>query len=39
MLLAKIEGNKVYFWKLVTFMEGWGVNLPPTYPLECVSRG
>ena len=36
MLLAKIEGNKVYFGKLVTFFGG--VNLPPTNPLEGVFR-
>ena len=42
MLLAKITGYKVYFGKLVTFLEGGGVKLPPTYPLdplEDVSRG
>ena len=39
MLLAKIEGNKVYFWKLVSFFGESGVNLPPTYPLEGISGG
>ena len=42
MLLAKVEGNEVYFVKLVTFYGERGVNLPPTYPLdplEGVSRG
>ena len=39
MFLAKIKGNKVHFGKLVTFLGGGGVNLPPTYPLEGVSRG
>ena len=42
MLLAKIEGNKVYFGNLVTFLGRGGVNLPPTDPLdplEGVSRG
>ena len=34
MLLAKIKGNKVYFGKLVTFLGGGGVNLPPTNPLD-----
>ena len=34
LLLAKIEGNKVYFGKLVTFFGGGGVNLPPTDPLD-----
>ena len=42
MLLANVKGNKVYFWKLVTFLgRGWSI-LPPTYPidlLEGVSRG
>ena len=43
MLLSKIEGNRVYFGNLVTFLgERGGVNLPPTDPLdplEGVSRG
>ena len=42
MLSAKLKGNKVYFGKLVTFLGGWEVNLPPAYPLdplEGVSRG
>ena len=39
LLLAKIKGNKVYFGKLAYFFGGRGVNLPPTYPLEGVSRG
>ena len=34
MLLAKIKGNKVHFGKLVTFLGGGGVNLPPTDPLD-----
>ena len=34
MLLAKIKGNKVHFGKLVTFLGGRGVNLPPTDPLD-----
>ena len=42
MLLAKSEGNKVNFGKLVSFWWEGGGNLPPTYPLdplEGVSRG
>ena len=42
MLLAKIKGNKDYFGKLVTFLEGGGsiYSLPtPLDPLEGVSRG
>ena len=34
MLLAKIKGNKVHFGKLVTFLEGGGVCLHPTDPLD-----
>ena len=34
MLLAKIKGNKVDFGKLVTFLGGGGVYLPPTDPLD-----
>ena len=34
MLLAKIKGKKAHFWKLVTFLGGGGVNLPPTDPLD-----
>ena len=35
MLLAKIKGNKVHFWKLVTFFgKGGGVYLPSTDPLD-----
>ena len=33
MLLAKIKGNKVYFWKFVTFL-GEGGQFTPTYPLD-----
>ena len=32
--LAKIKGNKVHFWKLVTFFGEGGVYLPPTDPLD-----
>ena len=38
MLLAEIKGNKVHFWRLVTFFLGRGVYLLPTDPLE-VSLG
>ena len=34
MFLAKIKGNKVHFWKLVTFFGGGGVYLRPTDPLD-----
>ena len=34
MFLAKIKGNKVHFWKLVTFLGGGGVYLRPTDPLD-----
>ena len=34
MFLAKIKGNKVHFWKLVTFFGEGGVYLPPTDPLD-----
>ena len=35
MLLAKIKGNKVHFWKLVTFLgEGGGGLFSPTDPLD-----
>ena len=34
MFLAKIKGNKVHFWKLVTFFWEGGVYLPPTDPLD-----
>ena len=34
MFLAKIKGNKVHFWKLVTFFVKGGVYLPPTDPLD-----
>ena len=37
MLLAKIEGNKVYFGNLVTFIGGGGVNFPPTDPLDLLE--
>ena len=42
LLLAETKGNKVYFWKLVTFLGGGRVNFTPNYPLdplEGVSRG
>ena len=38
MFLAKIKGNKVHFWKLVTFFWEGGGLFPPTDPLE-VSLG
>ena len=34
MFLAKSKGNKVQFWKLVTFFGKGGVYLPPTDPLD-----
>ena len=38
MFLAKIKGNKVHFWKLVTFFWEGGVYLPPTDPLDPLER-
>ena len=37
MLLAKIKGNKVHFGKLITFLGGGGVYLPPTDPLDTLE--
>ena len=34
MFSVKIKGNKVHFWKLVTFFWEEGVYLPPTDPLD-----
>ena len=34
MFLAKIKGNKVHFWKLVTFFWEGGGLFPPTDPLD-----
>ena len=34
MLLAKIKGSNVHFRKLVTYLGGEGVYLPPNDPLE-----
>ena len=39
MFLAKIKGNKVHFWKLVTFLGEEGVYLRPNDPLEGVLGG
>ena len=37
MLLAKTKGNKVHLGKLVTFLGGGGVDLPPTDPLDLLE--
>ena len=41
MFLAKIKGNKVHFWKLVTFFGKGGSIYPyrPPRPPRSVSRG
>ena len=37
MFLAKIKGNKVHFWKLVTFFGEGGGLFTPTDPLDTLE--